>query len=82
MEEFFDEMVPPYAILSHRWSGEEVSLQEWHRVEALEDKIFSTTREPAFGRPRHPNDYLHDSLEEIRQICHGERHNHIKKRVF
>jgi len=64
MEEFFDEMVPPYAILSHRWSGEEVSLQEWHRVEALEDKIFSTTREPAFGRPRHPNDYLHDSLQK------------------
>ena len=64
MEEFFDEMVPPYAILSHRWSGEEVSLQEWHRVEALEDKIFSITREPAFGRPRHPNDYLHDSLQK------------------
>jgi hypothetical protein len=64
MEEFFDEMVPPYAILSHRWSGEEVSLQEWHRVEALEDKIFSITRDPAFGRARHPNDYLHDSLQK------------------
>jgi hypothetical protein len=64
MEEFFDEMVPPYAILSHRWSGEEVSLQEWHRVEALEDKIFSITREPAFGRARYPNDYLHDSLQK------------------
>lgn len=56
-------MVPPYAILSHRWGGEEVSLQEWHRVEALEDKIFGITRQPAFGRPRHPNDYLHDSLQ-------------------
>ena len=27
-EEFFDEQIPPYAILSHRWEGHEVSYQE------------------------------------------------------
>ncbi len=64
MEEFFDEMVPPYAILPHRWGEEEVSLKEWDRVEALEDKIFGITRQPAFGRPRHPNDYMHDNLQK------------------
>jgi len=29
LEEFFDDSIPPYAILSHRWGKEEVSLQEW-----------------------------------------------------
>jgi hypothetical protein len=28
--EFFDNDIPPYAILSHRWSDEEVSFQEFN----------------------------------------------------
>ncbi|KAE9381065.1 HET-domain-containing protein [Stipitochalara longipes BDJ] len=29
LEEYFDEEIPPYAILSHTWGKEEVSFQEW-----------------------------------------------------
>ncbi|KAH8790354.1 heterokaryon incompatibility protein-domain-containing protein [Hyaloscypha sp. PMI_1271] len=41
MEEFFDETVASYAILSHRWGQEEVSLQEWNRRKAGYSKIVS-----------------------------------------
>lgn len=33
LEEFFDEDVPPYAILSHRWQDEEVSLQDMQNIQ-------------------------------------------------
>lgn len=29
LEEYFDESIPPYAILSHTWGKEEVTFQEW-----------------------------------------------------
>ena len=32
MHEFFDQDVPPYAIVSHRWSKEEVSYQEFLQI--------------------------------------------------
>jgi hypothetical protein len=64
MEEFFDETVPPYAILSHRWGAEEVSFQEWNRVLELEDKIHSITRQSAFNTARHANDYYHEIQRE------------------
>lgn len=28
LEEFFDDSLPPYAILSHRWQDDEVSFQD------------------------------------------------------
>jgi len=27
--EFYDTQIPPYAILSHRWEEDEVTLQDW-----------------------------------------------------
>jgi hypothetical protein len=32
MEEYFDSNVPEYAILSHTWSHEEVSLRDWTMI--------------------------------------------------
>jgi hypothetical protein len=29
LEEYFENQIPPYAILSHTWEDEEVSLQDW-----------------------------------------------------
>jgi hypothetical protein len=64
MEEFFDETVASYAILSHRWGQEEVSLQEWNRVQEIEGKIRTITTHHAFNAARHENDYYHESLRE------------------
>ena len=64
MEEFFDETVASYAILSHRWGQEEVSLQEWNRVQEIEARMRSITTHHAFKAPRHENDYYHESLRE------------------
>lgn len=33
LKEFFGSAIPPYAILSHAWGEEEVTFQEWERVE-------------------------------------------------
>lgn len=33
LEEFFDDEIPKYAILSHTWTKEEVTLQEWEKSE-------------------------------------------------
>ncbi|KAI1385415.1 HET-domain-containing protein [Hypoxylon trugodes] len=38
MEEFFDEDIPPYAILSHTWDGKEVSYQDFHDVHRRKGK--------------------------------------------
>ncbi|KAI1253659.1 hypothetical protein MGN70_004051 [Eutypa lata] len=32
LKEFFSEKAPPYAILSHTWGAEEVTLQDWSRL--------------------------------------------------
>ncbi|KAI1283360.1 heterokaryon incompatibility protein-domain-containing protein [Xylaria sp. FL0933] len=50
LEEFVGNAVPRYAILSHTWGAEEVSLQEWHRrdlvvAKAGYKKIFSACRQ-------------------------------------
>ncbi|KAK9784096.1 hypothetical protein SCAR479_00655 [Seiridium cardinale] len=39
-EEYFDNNVPPYAILSHTWENEEVSFQEFHRPETTNKSGF------------------------------------------
>jgi hypothetical protein len=39
LEEFFDQDVPPYAILSHRWQDEEVSLQDMQNATAAKKKV-------------------------------------------
>jgi len=64
MEEFVDETVASYAILSHRWGQEEVSLQEWNRVQEIEAKMRTITTHVAFRAARHKNDYYHESLRE------------------
>ncbi|PMD63131.1 uncharacterized protein K444DRAFT_610007 [Hyaloscypha bicolor E] len=64
MEEFFDEREALYAILSHRWGQEEVSLQEWNRVQEIEARMRTITTHHAFKAPRHENDYYHESLRE------------------
>lgn len=33
LEEYFGASIPVYAILSHTWGAEEVTLQEWQRDE-------------------------------------------------
>jgi hypothetical protein len=73
MEEFFDETVASYAILSHRWGQEEVSLQEWNRVREIEAKMQTITTHVAFGAPRHKNDYYHESLREQYHELREER---------
>ncbi|KUJ12856.1 HET-domain-containing protein [Mollisia scopiformis] len=50
MEEFFNENVPPYAILSHRWGAEEVSLQEWNRIQAIETKMDTLLQKAGFAK--------------------------------
>jgi hypothetical protein len=64
MEEFVDETVASYAILSHRWGQDEVSLQEWNRVQEIEAKMRTITTHVAFRAARHKNDYYHESLRE------------------
>ena len=31
-EEFFDDNIPRYAILSHRWSNDEITLKDYAKV--------------------------------------------------
>lgn len=33
LKDFFSEETPPYAILSHTWGAEEITLQDWARLE-------------------------------------------------
>jgi hypothetical protein len=35
LEEFFDDQLPPYAILSHRWQADEVSFQHMQSGAAI-----------------------------------------------
>ena len=44
--EFYDSEVPPYAILSHRWIGNEVSLKEFYDIKAQDfaDERFAKIR--------------------------------------
>jgi hypothetical protein len=41
LQEFFDDKIPKYAILSHRWEAEEVSLQNFNAIRRLEDPRFA-----------------------------------------
>jgi hypothetical protein len=38
LQEFFGDAIPPYAILSHTWNGEEVTYQDWQDLEAASKK--------------------------------------------
>src|SRR4051812_41365164 len=39
LEEFFDQDLPPYAILSHTWGKEEVLFEDMQHLEARRDTI-------------------------------------------
>ena len=41
LEEFFDSNIPPYAILSHTWGKEEISLQDLRSGEASQRKAYN-----------------------------------------
>ncbi|KAK5125423.1 hypothetical protein LTR85_000532 [Meristemomyces frigidus] len=43
-EEFFETQVPPYAILSHRWDGKELSFQEFVGSNDKSSSIFNKVR--------------------------------------
>ncbi|KAH8660868.1 hypothetical protein BGZ60DRAFT_414183 [Tricladium varicosporioides] len=72
MEEF-SEAVPPYAILSHRWDLEEVTLQEWNLVDEIEIKMQHITAHDAFKTARHEKDYYHGSLREQYSILEEKK---------
>ena len=64
MEEFFNEAVPPYAILSHRWGSEEVSLQEWNRREEIEASMQRIAANDGMRAGRHEQSE-HDCYRRI-----------------
>ena len=64
IEEYSPEAVPSYAILSHRWGEEEVSLQEWNRIGEIEAKLQTISTHRVFKAARHENDYYHESLND------------------
>jgi hypothetical protein len=45
LEEFFDDSIPPYAILSHRWEGDEVLFQHMQDSSALNKKGYAKIKQ-------------------------------------
>ena len=45
LKEFVDTEIPPYAILSHTWGGEEISYQEFLAIHRLQDERYAAYHE-------------------------------------
>lgn len=50
LKEFFTEKTPPYAILSHTWGAEEVTLQDWTRLKGQSTKHQSLKDKTGFKK--------------------------------
>ena len=51
LEEFFDNKISPYAILSHRWEADELSLQDFTATRQLEDPRYTLPMPTSYGCP-------------------------------
>jgi hypothetical protein len=70
LEEFFDNTIPTYAILSHRWTENEVSFQE------MQDTILSYRRaekEVTFQELQESREEWGPGFSKIMQCCHLAR---------
>ena len=62
-EDFFDNEIPPYAILSHRWEGKEVAFHEFEAAKKRDGPEFSKIKDFCSFVSRQP--YADGSLEWV-----------------
>ncbi|KAI4182785.1 MAG: hypothetical protein LQ346_006488 [Caloplaca aetnensis] len=67
-QEFFDSQTPRYAILSHRWTGDEVSFEEFHRYKERSGPIFSKIQK-RYRKRNNP------SFSKIQKCCNFARND-------
>ena len=80
MEEYFEESIPPYAILSHTWGKEEVSFQEWtslSRHRKLEAR-FGKSIEYIFAGLELDTIHERSGYSKIVRCAHEARYNEIQ----